>query len=235
MKTRTFEGFTFQVLEPAESYARAIPLFGRVFVLAEDGGLDNFAIFPRGKPPRIFRNADWQVVALVGTPFFAEDEDSLRGKPQWYRELHGRDHLAPLLRILQDRGTPHVYLAHIDEPAQQETLLAPPRRPELNAAWYSDDLLATLCSFAVDDHADWGLVADEYCMYLGGEPALMQRFIAESGGLDELIRLFSMYIEGPVTPGEPGYTAGGARFHRRLYDYLGWPWPFAEPPPSASA
>ncbi len=232
MKTRVFEGVELQVLEPAESWAQAMPLFGRVFVLDDEGDLSDHAIFPGSGPLHLFRNPDWQAVALVGEPFCAEDEESLRGRPQRYRDLHGRDHLAPLLRMLRERHTPHLYLAHTDRPDLLETLLVPPRRPELNAAWLSDGLLTMLCSFAVDDRADWGLVVDDYCMFLGGAPALMQRFIADSGGLDELIRLFSMYIEGPVTPGEPGYTAGGARFHRRLYDYLGWPWPFAEPPPA---
>ena len=230
MKTRVFEGFEFQVLEPAESWSQAMPRFGQVFLLDEIGELNDHAIFPKNQLPRIFRDPNWQAVALVDDPVSSEDEESLKGKPDWYRDLHGRDHLAPLLGILQERQTPYIYLAHTDRSDLLETLLVSPQQKAMDAAWLSDHLLSMLCSFAVDDRADWGLVIDENVMFLGGEPALMERFIAESGGMDELTRLFSLYIEETATPDDPNYLAAPASFYRRVYTYCGWDWPFPEPP-----
>ena len=230
MKTRVFEGIEFQVMEPAESWSQAMPRFGEVFPLDENGELNDHAIFPKNQLPRIFRDPNWQVVALVDDPVSSEDEEALQGKPEWYRDLHGRDHLAPLLGILQERQTPYIYLAHTDRSDLLETLLVPPQQRAVDAAWLCDHLLSRLCSFAVDDRADWGLVLDDGDMFLGGAPALMQRFIAEAGGMDELTRLFSLYIEGRVLPGEPRYLTASARFYRRAYTYCGWDWPFPEPP-----
>ncbi len=179
---------------------------------------------------RIFRNPNWQVVALFNEPFFSGLQTLPPGEPEMCRGLFERDHLAPLLSILQERQTPHIYLTYMGGPDQLETLLIPPRRPELNAAWLSNDLFMMLCCFATDDRADWGLVIDENVMYLGGEQDLMKRFAAESGGMDELIRLFSLYIEEHTVPGAPHYGVAPARFYRHLYSYCGWDWPFPEPP-----
>lgn len=230
MKRVEAYGHAFDVLEPAESWAQAMPRFARVFTLDEEGQLSNWAAFPPEQSPRIFRNDAWPRVALVDDFSGPDDEDRLRDKPQRYRDLHGRDHLAPLLRLLREREQGHFYLCHLSSAERLETVLVPPERDPFDSAWYSSDLFLMLPSFAVDDRCDWGLFTDDRFTVLGGEPALMQRFVAESGGLDELIRLFSFYIEEGVTPGDPNYHAGEARFHRRLYDYLGWPWPFAEPP-----
>ncbi|WP_421707099.1 hypothetical protein [Algihabitans sp.] len=232
MKTKVSNGLELQILEPAESWDRAMPLYGQIFGPDNDGGLNILEIFPRNRPPRIFRNPAWQAVALVGTALSLEDEEPLPGLVELYRDLHGRDHLAPLLRILQERGTPHFYLAYASPPDQMHTLLVPPRRLELDAAWLSDILHSVLPCYATDDRADWGLVIDEDTMYLGGEPELMRRFVAESGGMEELVRIFSLYIVEYVTPGEQDYDGVAARFYRRLYTYCGWEWPFPEPPPA---
>ncbi len=234
MKTRSYYGTELQVLEPEESWAQAMPRFAEVFPLDEAGELNQFALFPRGRPVDIFRHRDWQAVALVADLFFYPEEDYQRQREDWYRELHGRDHLAPLLRLLRERGTPHFYLAHTADRDRLETVLVPPERQALNDAMSTDKLFFQLCNFAVDERCDWGLVSDSegflQWTVLGGAPAVMEPFIAASGGLDELMRLFSRYIEGCVTPASPDYNAGEARFSRELYDYLGWPWPFAEPP-----
>lgn len=182
-----------------------------------------------GDPP-FFVEPHWTLVGLVngleGLAFPGEGPDPERDG------FYERDELGPLLELMAGEGTEVLYLTETHFQVSGPVQACAASRAGLRACVPALPTgFGIQQCFVFDNTARWGLLVEEdNIAFLGGEPALMDRYLPRVGGLDLLQQRFASRLDEEVIPGSHLYHVTSARVCRLWYAYLRWPWPFPQPP-----
>lgn len=171
----------------------------------------------------VFRNRDWQKVAIPGQ--FPEEwtqnpEDPLHDPDDPEDLFDERDEFLPLLQTLQKLHVDEVIISHVPgckpEDIGQDyckSIAIPPRRQNINI---SIDYMAGIPGGAFSEDANWGLTSHfEDFSVLAGDADFMHTFFETNGGENIVQERFKLYAATEWDLEDPA-------FHEQFYEFLGW-------------
>ena len=240
---------SLQWLVPEAETQPVWDLFARVFraVPYEWGN-------PLSADPPFFADPGWTVIGLVnnldgltdppGGPeevcsgLLTWDEWRQRLESDEYVERDGfyeRDELGPLLDIMAGEGAQALYFteaaSQVPGPMQAAAASRAGLQAAMTALYKAYPSYGLPRSYVFDDTGRWGLfVEEDNIAALAGEPAIMERYLPQVGGLEFLQQRFAERIREEVDPEGDNYWIGSVRTFRLWYAYMRWPWPFPRPP-----
>ena len=227
-------------------------LLTRIFRITQTNSTKTFD----GDPP-FFVNPNWIVVGLVndleslayppGGPeeirdgvITWEEWETLSNvlEPEDYFERGGfyeRDELGPFLDMMIEEGARVLYFTHPNFQNADSIQAGTATREGLKAAAAalrrSDCCYEVYGNFVFDNTGRWGLyTVEDGVAFLAAEVNLMERYLPEVGGLGVLQERFASHTREGADPDDALYRVQTARTYRSWYTYMGWDWPFPEPP-----
>lgn len=175
----------------------------------------------------VFVERNWTTVALCGDLYSTYGCTQRVPDPIEHPDydLHiRRDQLGPLWEILAEDKVDEV-LVFSDFGKTHSTFGFEPNREAMNDVLF-DEITFIGPGWLFDRTATWGVSAamDSWC-FLGGEPAMMKRFIEKAGGIG-ILQTRMKYKMSHYFSHEGKANEEWLNEWYRDYELMGWPWPY---------
>lgn len=174
----------------------------------------------------VFRKQHWTTVALIGNLNTSEGQTLYVPDPVTEPDfdLHiRRDQLDPLWEILSEDHVAEAFI-YSEFGKTHSAVGFEPNRDAMTDAF--DDVTLIGTGWLFDRTATWGVHASiEDFSFLGGEPAMMKRFIEKAGGIGILqTRMKYRMAHHFSREGDAGERWLNEWYSD--YELMGWPWPY---------